>query len=776
MGEPDLSHLDAILAGLDPLASKQRGAPLRADDWNVVVDALRELTRITRARAGQSADALAANYAPIDHEHLGAVGLAWFDGPTRALVEGRGNNQAEFTVRDDLARLDKGVTGLRGEVGELRTELRGLRELVLQVRDEVLGGGRKLGKLELRVEALKDLELGVDRIGRDFAKLDGRLGEVLSLRDQIGEGEGKVDLAALGQRVGALELLRERLVGASPPPDLRVIQQDLVKLADQLAELGPGAPVELSDAGRAQLEALLDAELGATKTRLDALETKTAASESLLDQHATTLAGLPDYDAKLARIDQLEGQLDALGQHDEALTSSLGGLDAKLAGLDALLDSKLDSKLDSRLAGLELGGVDAELVAGLGARLDQLDASVEQRFASLGDLDARFASVAALAELGGSLTRLDDQARDRASVLDTLAGSVAEIGAGFDDLGSRLGTLEGGALTLGNWRTSVDGQLSALAQLGSGESEAALVLRVGDLEAGLATWNTWRTGASARLDTLEVGAVAANEARTSLAADLAGQAERLTKLDDRVGTLADASKTLGEWQLGVEGQLGTLASRVDEQTKLADRVGALEGLGLAGLGTRVTTVEGSLGGLDKTLSTTKTTLEGQGARLSAVEGSITTLDKQLATTSDSVATLSDSLALTTKTLDTLSTWKLGVDSQLGQLDGQTASLSEWQRTADKRLTTIDQSLGSLATLGTRVTSLESATKSLTSWQKQTDVAIGDLQIGAAKTTEIIKRVDTLDTQMLSLSDSNAKLLAAAKAQPIVQPTRLKPLG
>src|SRR5690606_13514410 len=126
-----------------PLAGKQTGAPLRADDWNVLVGAVGELAKIARARALGTADALAAGYAPAEHAHRGQVGIEWFDAPTRDLVEGRAG--AEFTVRDDIRRLDKGVGLLRTDVEGLKSELSSLRELVLQLRDEVIGGNRKLG-------------------------------------------------------------------------------------------------------------------------------------------------------------------------------------------------------------------------------------------------------------------------------------------------------------------------------------------------------------------------------------------------------------------------------------------------------------------------------------------------------------------------------------------------------------------------------------------------------------------------------------------------------
>ena len=143
-------------------------------------------------------------------------------------------------------------------------------------------------------------------------------------------------------------------------------------------------------------------------------------------------------------------------------------------------------------------------------------------------------------------------------------------------------------------------------------------------------------------------------------------------------------------------------------------------------------------------------------------------------TSTSVKSLSDTLAATTKTLDTFDTWRLLVDTKLGTLDGKQASLSDWKAGIDTKLITVDQTLGSLAGVNTRLNTLEATSKSLASWQKQTDTALGDLQVGVSKANELGARLDKVDNQMLSLTDSNAKLLAAAKLQPIaVQPLRTR---
>lgn len=693
MADQDPSRVDAIIEQLVPLAGKQTGAPLRADDWNVLVGAVGELAKIARARALGTADALAAGYAPAEHAHRGQVGIEWFDAPTRDLVEGRAG--AEFTVRDDIRRLDKGVGLLRTDVEGLKSELSSLRELVLQLRDEVIGGNRKLGTVEQRVEALKDLELGVERIGRDFGKLGGRLDEVLLLRDKIGDGEGQVDLGGLDERVAELEKMRAQLIGNSPVPDLRAIQQELIQLNDRVDVIKP--PIEKGEFDQALLEQLIDTELGPTRERLDTLE----ANSTRIDEHLGQLDGkfdaLPELDGFDARLDGFDTRLGQLDARATGFESQLAGVDGRFAAFDERLagvDGLITDKLTAGLAGLELGA-DPEALAGLDERLGALEtglADVDGRLSGLGE---NVATRVELEQLAGRVSVLDESA----ARVDALEQSFAEAGAGLDDLGARLRTLETNSVadkgSLADWRNVVDGKLGTLDQLAAGTN--TLGQRVDTLDATVGTWSSWRTSANARIDSLEVGVSTAGEARTVLANQIAGHTTQLGNIGTQLSSQAASIQQLSSWRGSVDAQLGS-----------------------------------------------------QATRLSAAESSLATLDRELSTTSNTVRALGESLASTSKTVDALSNWRTGVDEQLSLLDRNNAELVEWRVGVDKRLGDVSRSLDALPGINQRLNTVEASTTTLNNWRKQTDAAISSLQVNVAKTSELSARVDKLDSQVLKL--------------------------
>lgn len=825
MAEHDPNNVDTILHDLAALGGKQRGTPLRSDDWNTLVDAVRGLAMATRARALASADALAAGYAPAEHEHLHEVGLTWLDEVTRALVEGR--RGVDFTVRDELQRLDRGAATLREQVEGLRGELGGLRDLVLQLRDEVIGGNRDLGKVKLRVEALRDVEVGVGRIGRDFDALGGRLEQVLALRAKIGDGEGQVDLVGLGHRIGALEQMRAQLIGDSPAPDLRALQQDLIKVSDRVGRAGPAAPIDLSEASKIQLRQIVDAELATAKVRLEALDGRTALVEATLGKQATRLERLVDYDVGLTRLDALAGQivghagkLGELDAHAVGVEGKLAGLDGKLTGLDGAVTKKLAGIAQAR-------GVDIKQLTDLGSRLDQVAggfATLDGKLAALGDLDGRFVGRQAFEQLGGSVAALGNDVAVRTARLETLELGVAEAGAGLDDLGRRLGQLGATTATLGAWRGSIDLKLGELARLGGGESAAAVSLRLAEVESTLGTWNTWRTGAVGRMDALEVKTAGAEEARIALATQVAAQAAavagqgaqlgglragldglvgwrgaidgELETLNVRAGTLEswrggaagsldhltasvagltdhkarlEALETgtgaLGNWRSSVDGTLGKLAGRLEEQAAFSGRLGALEGLQLGKVDARMATLEGSLGALQTAQKSAAQLLDGHSAGLVELSGTLSALGKDLGTTRTMVKGLGEAQANTNNLMGGLGGWRVAVDAKLAVVETRQAAQVEWQGGVNQRLTTVDQSLGSLGAVHSRIDSLETATKNVALWQNSTNAALGDLQINVAKARELGTRLDKVDSQLLGLNEAQSKLIQAARPSP-----------
>src|SRR3954447_7317946 len=76
-GALPLDRIGAITSALAPLAGKQRGMRIEADDWNALIAAVKGILEIDRAQEEGAKSALAEAYAPRAHEHLGTVSVAW---------------------------------------------------------------------------------------------------------------------------------------------------------------------------------------------------------------------------------------------------------------------------------------------------------------------------------------------------------------------------------------------------------------------------------------------------------------------------------------------------------------------------------------------------------------------------------------------------------------------------------------------------------------------------------------------------------------------------
>ena len=72
-----LDRITKLAAALTPLANKQRGMPIQADDWNALVTTIAAILEIDRAQEVSFDSALAGAYASRSHEHLGDVSLPW---------------------------------------------------------------------------------------------------------------------------------------------------------------------------------------------------------------------------------------------------------------------------------------------------------------------------------------------------------------------------------------------------------------------------------------------------------------------------------------------------------------------------------------------------------------------------------------------------------------------------------------------------------------------------------------------------------------------------
>src|SRR5688572_13848139 len=125
--------LSSLIDGLAPLGVMTPGRPLRATEWNSLVDALRTMARLAVSRERTTDDFLDDRYARVDHDHVGQANLEWFEPATRKLLDeglnGAVDQRASLkAARDEIAQLRASVDLLRKEIEAMRGDFDGLRD------------------------------------------------------------------------------------------------------------------------------------------------------------------------------------------------------------------------------------------------------------------------------------------------------------------------------------------------------------------------------------------------------------------------------------------------------------------------------------------------------------------------------------------------------------------------------------------------------------------------------------------------------------------------
>lgn len=467
-----LELLDKIVRGAEAAADKEPGAPLRAAEWNTLAEAIARLARLAAARERDEAEALDRTYARADHGHLGSVTIAWFDAPTRKLIEERAG-ATDAAAR--LTALERGTRALETRVNELLGQVDRLRDGLTVATDAQRVRDRAAERLNEQLSGVLDLERRVSTVDQRFATLDTRMQEALAFADTLKDATGApVNIAALDARV--INLLRT---------------QERLKLAD-------GEVVRMLDVER-RIAALEDNTL--TEDTVDSkigirLEAMAADPDSPLTRR-TAEAVTATFDP---RISVLEAGLAGARAEASGLAASRTTDQSRIAAIEAGLAQQTTglqalgttvSPLPGRLASLETSSADASRrlaqvdalateVSGLrdttramqafGPRLDAVEASdraqttrltaVERNVAPVADLSTRVAAVErSTADLAAQTGRIATVERDL-TALTTRVQATETATASFGTLTNRVAAVERSQAETTAWRGTVDRRLA----------------------------------------------------------------------------------------------------------------------------------------------------------------------------------------------------------------------------------------------------------------------------------------------------------------------------
>jgi DNA repair exonuclease SbcCD ATPase subunit len=489
MANDTLELLARIVDGLGALGDKSRGEPLRAADWNALIDGVTRLARLAASREESLQESLSARFAVADHAHQGQVTASWLAPETRALLE-QANTAAQAGARVDA--LTRQVSEMGARMATLSAQVERLRSALDQVRDSADESARRATGAEGKLNALVDFDRRVTVLDGRFAKLSDDLRGTLAFRDTLKDPAGApLDLRGLAGKVTELETLRESLKAADGSVirgreietriaklerdrvDVRTLDtrigerlRDPAVLKDAEESIGSrletriGTRIgavegtaktlaetvaqarEAAEAERARIDAT-ETRLGATAARLEALgavprqlnETaqRLAAVETATRAQEAQVAALPELRTRLVAVEtgtqRLPAQVETLGRR---LAETTTRLEAAETGV-----TKVQGGL-SRVTAIE-GAIDT--VRGAAERAEAAARSAGAVVTRLDTAEARIADLTPLRDRLVAVERDRDETLTRVRALDTRLARVPDASR-LDDLAGRLASIE----------------------------------------------------------------------------------------------------------------------------------------------------------------------------------------------------------------------------------------------------------------------------------------------------------------------------------------------
>jgi|GEM_PF-4350388 len=632
-----LRTISDIVDALTPLRAKERGEPVRSEDWNRVVDAVLSLARLGGQQERRADDQLASGFAAADHDHAGEADLTWFEPRTRELLTKGGTGpESAADIRGLETRLERALKLAE----DYQLEVRRLQEELDGQRTRALARDRQLVTLTERIEAIRTVGDDVTDLRGQFSGLSQQLEQTLALTRTI---DAEV-VAGLGTRVSVLERLRDNLLTSDGSIGR---YRDLEVRIEELSR-GGVSDAELAAAVREQLRAdavwqdvvvtghvgtLVDArtspQLAAVTSSLVALDTELDGQRIRADQLAESVT------VQVQRVTTVEGS-------QATIDTRLGEIDQRTVSLTSQV-SRISS-LETRVAGVEsqvttidelsqrLGSADVRITA-LAGTVERVSSDANTRLGAL-ERDGT-----ALRDLSTRVDTITTALTTNTTAIAELTNRATEAEARLDDFGTRIPSLERDLALTTTWRSVVEAPLNRLFE---GPSPQQVADRVSVLEGDVRTVRATQDATTQRLGTLEVSVAETRDATVRIETRLPMLEQTTTKLQTTVDALAARPTLDVAWQTDIEGRLLKTEGGI---------------AGIAELERRTTSLEGSLRNLS-TLST----------RVDALSSDVTLLRTEVTGVNDRIAPLESRVAELGKT-----------ETRLSLLEQQNVNLSNQLR-------------------------------------------------------------------------------------------------
>lgn len=388
----DLARLRALLTQLDQIGAAQRGALIRAEDWNALVASVADIARAV----------LAADAAPVvpPHEHLDQVGEAWLDARLRELMQ-RGP-LSDPAVQKRLTTIEQGLRRSAARQDSNDAKVAEFRGRLTDVASRDLERQAAVTQLRRSLESVADPRPELDTFRASLRAVQRDVTAVQQAAAKLSVGGDVVDLGSVLGRVDELESLFTRLRSANGELlDAATIEQRLAELAttvvsrdelaaaldERAAEVSPEVTAQIEERLSAQLQEQLSGQLTNFRggIRADVDSRLGSVGELVATRVSDALPGLAQrLDASLnSRVEAVQQAAaaqalsQARGLIDAATASVRSETQSQLADLRGSLLSSVQSELAQQLS-RELGALRANLDAA-GQRLDTLTTQVNRQ-------------------------------------------------------------------------------------------------------------------------------------------------------------------------------------------------------------------------------------------------------------------------------------------------------------------------------------------------------------------------------------------------------------
>jgi len=390
-----LDRIAALVDKLNPVAQKQRGMRIEADDWNTLASVVLGVLQLDRLQEQRTGNLLEERFAVKGHEHLGETSIAWLDAALQAQIGGGG---APVSTRQALAEMEQKIQSLTAEVARLTSAFESTQKVLDGTLVKEADKAKALADFDRRFKGVEDLRTMVTTLSADVGSVRTNVDKVLDLRKALQDAAGNpIDVGQMRKDLTDLQSFRENLNGVDGKPlRLRDIEVKIQEISDVVGTGGAGGldgrlaalSASIQDAVNAKTLVLmtdaqtaLRAEAAASETRLRSeIQTASAQTRDAVQQQLTAQIGATETKFTTA-LDTRLGALAAVVRQD-ALNNTTALVNQRLAEVPDQVRSQVAAAANAMQTAVT-GNLQTTLSAAVTAQVKDAEARLNQQLTAI---------------------------------------------------------------------------------------------------------------------------------------------------------------------------------------------------------------------------------------------------------------------------------------------------------------------------------------------------------------------------------------------------------